>query len=160
MGVNTPHLLDLDLENCILIIEYLPFPPMKDVLGTNEAAVTERDEDEEGQVKTKLVKEVGRLVGVLHANDIVHGDLTTSNILVDTEKDEVHFIDFGLAEKTAEIENKGVDLHVFAEAFESTHSSLMSLLDDFHDGYREGNPDEGEDVIIRAREIAKRGRYS
>ncbi len=56
--------------------------------------------------------------------------------------------------------NKGVDVHVFTEAFESTHSALMGMLDGFYAGYREGNPDGGEAVITRANEIAKRGRYS
>ena len=56
--------------------------------------------------------------------------------------------------------NKGVDVHVFTEAFESTHSALMDLLEEFYVGYLEGNPNGGEDVITRAGEIAKRGRYS
>ena len=107
---------------------------------------------------SSLIRETGRLIGVLHANDIIHGDLTTSNILVNGK--DIWFIDFGLAEKTDEVETKGVDLHVFTEAFESTHSALMDLLDDFYTGYREGNPDGGGDVITRAEEVAKRGRYS
>ena len=90
---------------------------------------------------SSLIRETGRLIGVLHAHDIVHGDLTTSNILVNGS--EIWFIDFGLAEKTGEVETKGVDLHVFTEAFESTHSALMDLLDDFYEGYREGNPGGG-----------------
>ena len=154
-GVNTPHILDLDLVRCTLILEYLPYPSLKDVLSAGEG---END-------LSPFVHEAGRCTGLLHAHDLIHGDLTTSNILMDEEGSDagngpLWFIDFGLAEKTDEIENKGVDLHVFTEAFESTHSVLMELLDDFYSGYLEGNPNGGEAVIARAGEIAKRGRYS
>lgn len=189
-GIPTPRILDLDIENCILIMEYLPFPSLKEVLagindgmdngeGKEEGGKDEQgknqelyDKDQEPPESDRevgtMLKEVGRLVGVLHRNDMVHGDLTTSNILVETDENnstkstnhKIWFIDFGLAEKTTEVEGKGVDLHVFSEAFESTHSELMELLNDFYAGYREGNPKGGEDVLTRAREIGKRGRYS
>ena len=152
LGVNTPCLLDLDLTNCLLVMEYLPYPSFKGILGDEEAAEKEQKKDR------YLVREAGRLIGILHDNNIVHGDLTTSNILVNGN--ELWFIDFGLAEKTAEVENKGVDLHVFAEAFESTHSALMPLLDEFFEGYLSGNPEGGGEVIKRAEEISKRGRYT
>ena len=169
-GVNTPRILDLDLTRCTLILQYLPFPSLKDVLAMDSTSTSEESSHPTPSLNSSptplppstrnssLVKEAGRLTGLLHANDIIHGDLTTSNILVDGET--LWFIDFGLAEKTDEVENKGVDVHVFTEAFESTHSALMDLLDSFYKGYRKGNPNGGEDVIMRANEIAKRGRYS
>jgi len=172
LGLNTPHLLDLDLENCVIIMEYLPYPSLKEVLqresgrlqGETGEEVSRNDKIgmiSEGGIYgyiTFLIREAGRLVGTLHTNDIIHGDLTTSNILVNDR--ELWFIDFGLAEKTAEIEVKGVDLHVFSEAFESTHSVLLQLLEDFFRGYIEGNRVGGKEVIQRAEEVSKRGRYS
>ena len=168
LGVNTPRVFDLDLTGCILILQYLPFPSLKEVLGTDGIPIPPPPGSPPGSGpdspcmdshdRALLIREAGRLTGVLHAHDIIHGDLTTSNILV--ERGGLWFIDFGLAEKTGEVENKGVDLHVFTEAFESTHSALLHLLDEFLAGYREGNPVRGNEVIARAGEIAKRGRYS
>ena len=167
-GVDTPRIFDLDLVNCTLIIQYLPFPSLKEVLSEMSPDPGSRSDHRSGDLSavSNLVREAGRCIGLLHAHDLIHGDLTTSNILVDPggggndSNGSLWFIDFGLAEKTDEIENKGVDLHVFTEAFESTHSSLLDLLDVFYEGYREGNPEEGEGVVTRAHEIAKRGRYS
>jgi len=162
LGINTPRILDLDPVECTLILQFLPFPSLKEVMAMNNTVSPSSHppslKKRKPSVKSKLIRETGRLIGLLHTNDIIHGDLTTSNILVDSN--ELWFIDFGLAEKTTEVENKGVDLHVFAEAFESTHSTLMELLDEFYAGYREGNPEGGEDVIQRTEEISKRGRYS
>ena len=143
-GVPTPYLLDLDLKECMMVIEYLPYPSLKQVLNGKG----------EGE---RLIHEAGRLVGILHSHGIVHGDLTTSNILVNHSK--LFFIDFGLSEKTEELEAMGVDLHVFTEAFESTHSSLLPMLEDFIDGYLKGNPKQGKEVLQRAEEISRRGRY-
>jgi Kae1-associated kinase Bud32 len=162
IGLNTPRILDLDLVKCTLVLEYLPFPSLKETLmssqPTSPPSPPEHEKSDEEQQRRYLIRETGRLVGLLHANDIIHGDLTTSNILVNGT--DIWFIDFGLAEKTGEVEDKGVDLHVFTEAFESTHSAMMDLLDHFFAGYREANPEGSEDVIARAEEVAKRGRYS
>ncbi len=172
-GVKTPRLLDLDLDSCTIIMEFLPFPSLKEVLSLGRSdcdSLRAAGADAWEGGKGNLLRETGKLIGLLHVNDMIHGDLTTSNILVESSGEETDndtcsrvslwFIDFGLAEKTTEIEDKGVDLHVFVEAFESTHSYLMDLIPAFFEGYLEGNPAEGEEVVARMKEIAKRGRYS
>ena len=59
----------------------------------------------------------------MHEANLVHGDLTTSNILV--EEKELSFIDFGLGKTSAKLEDKAVDLLVFRKTFEATHVELM-----------------------------------
>ena len=54
------------------------------------------------------LKEAGRMVGHLHNAGIVHGDLTTSNMII--KNDRCYLIDFGLGYNSTEIEARGVDI--------------------------------------------------
>ncbi|MCK4903008.1 MAG: Kae1-associated serine/threonine protein kinase, partial [Thermoplasmatales archaeon] len=107
--------------------------------------------------RERICKKIGESIAKFHNNDIIHGDITTSNmILMD---DKIHFIDFGLGEKNSEIEAKGVDLHVLMEAIESTHSKYANCFNYVLEGYKKelkGNPNL---VIRKIEEIVKRGRY-
>ncbi|MHC1627068.1 MAG: bifunctional N(6)-L-threonylcarbamoyladenine synthase/serine/threonine protein kinase [Methanoculleaceae archaeon] len=104
----------------------------------------------------ELLREAGRVVGRLHAAGIVHGDLTTSNII--ERNGSTVLIDFGLARVSSEIEQQGVDLHVLFQTLESTAPDPAGLIDAFIRGYREAFPGADE-VIAREREIDRRGRY-
>ena len=107
--------------------------------------------------RANICKKIGESIARFHNNDIIHGDITTSNmILVD---DQIHFIDFGLGEKNSEIEAKGVDLHVLMEAIESTHSQYSSCFDYVLEGYKKVLKDDTKLVIKKIQEIVKRGRY-
>jgi TP53 regulating kinase-like protein len=92
-------------------------------------------------------------------SDVVHGDPTTSNAVVDTQS-KMWLVDFGLAEKNASIEMKGVDMHLLRRAYETTHWNLQeTMLESTMDGYIEISGDDAEPVLIRADEIRERGRY-
>jgi N6-L-threonylcarbamoyladenine synthase/protein kinase Bud32 len=102
------------------------------------------------------VLEAGIGVGRLHTAGIVHGDLTTSNIIV--RNGQCVLIDFGLAHVSSEIEARGVDIHVFFQTLESTSREYHELREAFIKGYgREF--DEVEEVLKREQEIGRRGRY-
>lgn len=80
-----------------------------------------------------LCRAVGKGIGVMHDSDVIHGDLTTSNILVRRPKDngkysEVVFVDFGLGAMKATSEDKAVDLYVLERAFISTHPNSEDLV--------------------------------
>ncbi|HJK52116.1 MAG TPA: Kae1-associated kinase Bud32, partial [Methanocorpusculum sp.] len=98
----------------------------------------------------------GESVGKLHKAGIVHGDLTTSNMI--WRNGRVYLLDFGLAQMTDEIEPRGVDLHVLFQTLESTTSAPAELKQAFCEGYRSVFP-EAEAVIKREQEIELRGRY-
>ena len=146
LGVSTPIIFDIDLEQHNIVMEYIEGPRLKDVLH-------EFDEDK----RKEILRRVGLAVGKLHANNMVHGDLTTSNILL--RDDILYFIDFSLGDISEDIEAKGVDLHLLMEAFESTHSEILDEFDNVLKGYREefGLADE---VVNKVHEIEKRGRYT
>jgi Kae1-associated kinase Bud32 len=99
---------------------------------------------------------VGELVGRLHACGIVHGDLTTSNMILQGEK--IYFIDFGLAFHDQGIEAQGVDVHVFFQTVRSCHDRPEELISAFGRGYARTYARAGE-VLRRVGEIEARGRY-
>ncbi len=107
----------------------------------------------------EALREAGRMIGRLHAGGIVHGDLTTSNLILRRSDSRCVLIDFGLAQATDEIEPRGVDLHVLYQTLESTAPDRADALKAaFAQGYGETFLHAG-DIIAREHEIELRGRY-
>ncbi|VVB96027.1 KEOPS complex subunit Bud32 [uncultured archaeon] len=104
-----------------------------------------------------LARQAGELIGRLHTCGIVHGDLTTSNILFKDGK--LYLIDFGLAYLDKTVEARGVDIHVLFQTFESTHENHDELIEAFKDGYSKTFRNACE-VLERVKEIESRGRYA
>jgi N6-L-threonylcarbamoyladenine synthase/protein kinase Bud32 len=104
----------------------------------------------------ELLEEAGRMVGKLHAAQIVHGDLTTCNFLVQDGK--IWLIDFGLSGTSAESEHRGVDIHVLFQVLESTSKDADILKEAFIRGYREKIA-VADEILEREHEIELRGRY-
>jgi Kae1-associated kinase Bud32 len=104
-----------------------------------------------------LSEQAGEIVGKLHSCDLVHGDLTTSNIIFMGGK--LFLIDFGLAYIDRTLEARGVDIHVLFQTFESTHEGYEELIEAFKKGYARTLPGADE-VIKRVKEIESRGRYT
>jgi Kae1-associated kinase Bud32 len=145
-SVCVPIIYDVDLQNGIITMSYVKGQRVKDFFNNIS-------EDE----RKKLCFKIGENIGSLHKNDIIHGDITTSNmILLD---DMIYFIDFGLGEINSEIEAKGVDLHVLMEAIESTHSKYSNCFEYVLEGYRKIYGENSKKIFIKIDEIIKRGRY-
>ncbi|OPX66481.1 MAG: putative bifunctional tRNA threonylcarbamoyladenosine biosynthesis protein [Methanoregulaceae archaeon PtaU1.Bin059] len=100
--------------------------------------------------------EAGRTVGRLHAAGIVHGDLTTSNMIMRDSR--CVLIDFGLSAVSGEVEARGVDIHVLFQTLESTTDTYPELRQAFCEGYRSAFAGANE-VLAREQEISQRGRY-
>lgn len=75
-----------------------------------------------------LAAQLGKLVASSHATDLIHGDLTTSNILFRPDLSEAVLIDFGLAQVSGMVEDKAVDLYVLERAIASTHPEAIELF--------------------------------
>ncbi len=109
--------------------------------------------DEEG------VRKAGHIIGKLHAAGIIHGDLTTGNMILRDQDGMCVLIDFGLAQVSSEIEQRGVDVHVLFQTLESTAPERADALKAaFTEGYAM-TLEESEHVIVREHEIELRGRY-
>jgi N6-L-threonylcarbamoyladenine synthase/protein kinase Bud32 len=112
-----------------------------------------------GNLSKTTAHEAGRMVGKLHTAGIMHGDLTTSNLILRAGDGRCVLIDFGLSQVTPEIEQRGVDIHVFFQTLESTAPERAELLKTaFIAGYSE-TFEGAADVIRREHEIGQRGRY-
>lgn len=137
----------------------VPTPIMKDI--TEDTIIMERIRGTlltENLSETSL-KEAGRMIGRLHTGGIVHGDLTTSNLILRQSDARCVLIDFGLAQATEEIEPRGVDIHVLYQTLESTAPDKADTLKAaFVSGYRE-TFSHADEVVAREHEIELRGRY-
>ena len=83
----------------------------------------------------KLSNNIGKLVGILHKNGVMHGDLTTSNFIL--FHNTVFVIDFGLSQISIKPEDHAVDLRLIKEILNSAHAKIMaSSWKNFLNGYR------------------------
>ncbi len=107
-----------------------------------------------------LADKMGNILAVMHKNNIIHGDLTTSNMLLRNppEKMDMVMIDFGLGHIENVAEDKGVDLYVLERAFLSTHPNTEKLFEYILDSYKKGYGKGSEEVIKKLDEVRMRGR--
>lgn len=103
-----------------------------------------------------LCKQIGQDVAKLHDADIIHGDLTTSNMILKNKI--IYFIDFGLGYISHKFEDKAVDIHLFKQALEAKHfRNWETLFNEFKKGYEKYN--SSKTVFERLKAVEKRGRY-
>tara|TARA_Y100000310_G_scaffold178892_1_gene178843 strand:+ start:757 stop:1407 length:651 start_codon:yes stop_codon:yes gene_type:complete len=105
----------------------------------------------------KLMQNLGKQVALLHKNNIIHGDLTTSNTILQKKQDKLFIIDFGLGFISARLEDKAVDLHLIKQALEAKHfQNNESLFQHFLKGYKFP---ETKKVLEQLKKVESRGRY-
>ncbi|ETN65952.1 o-sialoglycoprotein endopeptidase [Anopheles darlingi] len=163
-GVVTPVLLAVDLDGRKIYMEYLEKAiTAKEFI--DKMMDTDKTAAEDSPELKELAAQIGQMVGVLHRNNIVHGDLTTSNILLDPVEGassalpyRLVTIDFGLSHFSDNTENKGVDLYVLERAILSTHSQLPSLFGMILESYRSHNTNRRDETIAKYEEVRARGR--
>ncbi len=107
----------------------------------------------------KIFREIGKSVAKLHKEDIIHGDLTTSNILLKDKK--IFIIDFGLGYISKKVEDKAVDLHLLKQAIEAKHFNNFSELvkEAFNNYEKILGKIESKKIFERMTAIERRGRY-
>ena len=145
-GIAVPVVYSIDIAGNRIVMEEIKGVRVKDAL------ISLPDRDAVG-----VCERIGVIAAKLHANDIVHGDLTTSNMLLDG--DRIVVIDFSLGMKSSELEDKGVDMHLLEEAFHSAHHDRSELYEAIKRSYVASYP-VGRAVLDKVKEIEKRGRYT
>lgn len=103
----------------------------------------------------KFAEQVGRSLARLHEGDIIHGDLTTSNMVV--RDGVVHFIDFGLGFRSKRVEDKAVDLHLMERTLNAKHPKIAKEF--FKAVLKHYQPENKEQILQRLSVIEGRGRY-
>jgi Kae1-associated kinase Bud32 len=145
-GVPTPMIIDVDKKNYKIIMEFIDGERIKELLNKSDKKTVER-----------LCFEIGRLIGKLHTRGIIHGDLTTSNMILKDEK--IYFIDFGLGFFSGKIEDQGTDLRLLHEALKSTHFEILDVCwENVIKGYKT-EYSKADIVLNKVSEIEKRARY-
>jgi Kae1-associated kinase Bud32 len=104
----------------------------------------------------QILREIGKNILKLHQNEIIHGDLTTSNMIL--KDNDIFFIDFGLGFISSKFEDKAVDIHLLKQALEAKHFKNWEILfKEFLKGYE--NSKDSKIVLERLKAVEKRGRY-
>ncbi len=138
-GIPGPQLLEK--EEATIRMEYIEGERLRDALNKDNVE--------------KLMKETGKIIADLHDREIIHGDLTTSNMML---KDNIYLIDFGLSFFSQKVEDKAVDIHLLREALEAKHHDIYKkALEAFKKGYKKSKT--YEEVMERLKEVEGRGRY-
>ena len=144
-GIPTPLVYFVNLEKALIVMQEIPGKPVHDL---PDFKIVE------------LSKEIGKLVGLLHKNGVMHGDLTTSNFI--SFQNTVFVIDFGLSQNTIKPEDHAVDLRLIKEILNSAHAKIMEpAWKNFLIGYKSvvGNTNYVK-IIKLVSDIESRGRYT
>ena len=119
-GISTPLIYFVDTKNCTILMQYITGTLIYDLPKSK---------------LTLICKKIGQVVGTMHKNGVMHGDLTTSNFILSHGK--LFVIDFGLAVRTKKSEDHAVDLRLFKEILNSAHVSVMkNAWKNFLQGYK------------------------
>jgi TP53 regulating kinase and related kinases len=148
-GVKVPSILGIEPEANTFLMTFIEGTVARDCLD----AMSKKD-------ASRLFKNLGRMIGSLHSAGIVHGDLTTSNVLV-TPSGDPFIVDFGMSRRSTEPEDRGVDLHLLQRSITASHvNDTTPLIKALSVGYQEtAGKKIHESSWAKAREISRRGRY-
>ena len=144
-GISTPLIYFLDVNKCSILMQYIDGKLVRDM---NEKIIE------------KTCFEIGKIVGILHKNGIMHGDLTTSNFIL--LKKKLILIDFGLASRTEKPDDHAIDLRLFKEILNSAHANILNKSwSNFLKGYSKSVGEKYSKKIIKlVAVIESRGRYA
>ncbi|WP_456416297.1 bifunctional N(6)-L-threonylcarbamoyladenine synthase/serine/threonine protein kinase [Methanocaldococcus sp.] len=140
-GIPAPYIFDVDLDNKKIMMSYIDGKLAKDII-----------EDD-----LNIAYKIGKIVGKLHKNNVIHNDLTTSNFIYDGKI--LYVIDFGLGKISNLDEDKAVDLLVFKKAILSTHyKKFDEIWNKFIEGYKSVIKN-WKDILKLMDEVERRARY-
>ncbi len=144
-GLNVPFVFFIDKEETSVVIQKIDGTLLKEIIETPHGI--------------DFLSDLGRQVALLHNLNIVHGDLTTSNVVIENRTEKTFLIDFGLALFSSHIEEKAVDINVLLRTLQSTHPTVWApAWDNFIGQYLEIARD-GHRILKRMRKIDERVRY-
>lgn len=140
-NVQVPKIFSIDENKGEILMEYIGGDVLKKII----------------EKQPKLSELAGKEIRKIHDFGIIHGDLTTSNMIVRKNKKkikEIVFIDFGLGYFSKKLEDQATDLIVFKKTFNATHPNLKKGFDRVMKGYK-----PSEEILTQMARIEKRARY-
>ncbi len=148
IGIPVPSILYIDDLRFLILMEYINGIVLRDINNIEE------------KLNEQRIMEIGRYIGLMHENNIIHGDLTLANIVL-TNENRIFFIDFGLSEQSSEVEKQGVDIHILMRSVESILPFFSyKFINKFFEGYKEIRGYViTQEIKEKIKEIRRRGRY-
>jgi len=146
-GVGAPAVLDADPEGQTLVLEYLGPQALRETYDTLPSAK-----------RRSAARLAGAAIGKLHAASIIHGDLTTSNMIM--KGGRLHVIDFSLGQVGARVEERAVDLKAFKDSFQATHLAHAADFAVVLTAYKAALGAQGAAVVAHIKSIERRRRYA
>ena len=143
--VHVPMVVEKNIKDAKIIMEFIEGDTLRDVFNKLKP-VCAKD----------VCKKIGTALTKLHDAGIIHGDLTTSNMILN--KNEVYFVDFGLGKISQKVEEKAVDIHLLKSALISKHHKIWQEA--FIQILKHYTPKDKDKIMTRLGEIEKRGRYA
>ncbi|KAI8328540.1 tp53rk protein-like protein [Choanephora cucurbitarum] len=150
-GMDTPTVYFVDVPSATIYMEHI-------VGITVKQQLLEHQETEYQAIDTDMLAErIGVSLAKMHGINIVHGDLTTSNLLLREKTDQVVIIDFGLSSTSTLIEDKAVDLYVLERAFASTHPKTEVMFEKILSHYFKHSK-QSKQILTKLEDVRMRGR--
>ncbi len=141
--VPAPKVLKSDEIKKTITLEFINGKKLADILDKQKNYIS-------------ICKQIGNSLAKLHDKNIIHGDLTTSNLLF--KEEVVYFIDFGLGFQSSKVEDKAVDLHLIKRALEAKHPKIyVKAFNSIIQGYKKSI--NYNKTIKQLEAVEKRGRY-
>lgn len=155
-GINAPVVYFVDYTtHCIFLEDIIRSVSLRDHIASAQAS------EQNPQHLQTLADKIGEILAQMHDEDVIHGDLTTSNMLLvsgaEDQNIKLVLIDFGLSYISALPEDKGVDLYVLEKAFLSTHPKTETLFERLLKSYTASSK-KSSAVIKKLDEVRLRGR--
>lgn len=139
-GVMSPFVYFVDPAKAEIIMEFVEGQNVRDVLTPN------------------ICYKIGRYAALLHTSNIIHGDLTTSNFVMNKR---LVLLDFGLSYYSERTEDMATDIRLIKEVFTSAHIVVRKAFPRFIEGYASvASSKKTEKILENVREIEERGRYA
>jgi TP53 regulating kinase-like protein len=139
-GVMTPFVYFVDPVKAEIIMEFIEGQNVRDALTPD------------------ICYKIGRCAALLHASNIIHGDLTTSNFVMNKR---LVLLDFGLSYYSERTEDMATDIRLIKEVFTSAHIAVRKAFPCFVEGYASVVGTKKIDKTLEnVRKIEQRGRYA
>jgi Kae1-associated kinase Bud32 len=143
--IPTPIIIKTDFENKEIEMAFLPGKKLSEHLDTLKNNI-------------EICETIGKQIALLHDNEIIHGDLTTSNMILSSKDNKLYFIDYGLGYSSNKTEDKAVDLHLIKQALEAKHFlNFKKFFSAVLKGYK--TSPNSKPVLQRLKKVELRGRY-
>ena len=149
----TPRVISSDDKKMEIVMDFIEGELVRDVLDN----LKEKE-------RKKICLEIGEKIGKMHDLDVIHGDLTTSNMIIRAsqyqhQKEDIFFIDFGLGFVSKRLEDKATDLRLLRQVLESKHfKNFEKNYEWILSGYKKSK-NSGEVLDWLKNKVEKRGRY-